>query len=50
MPCSGYVTVEITSVGIPGGDNIQECIFVVVPESEYNNNPLPNGTYILNEL
>ena len=50
MPYSGYVTLEITSAGIPS-DNIQECIFLVVPETDYNKTvPLLIGTNILDDL
>ena len=50
MPYSGYVTLEITSAGIPS-DNIQECIFLVVPETDYNKTvPVLIGTNILDEL
>ena len=49
MPYSGFVTQEITSAGIPS-DNIQECIFLGVPETDYNKTvPLLIGTNILDE-
>ena len=49
MPYSGFVTLEITSAGIPS-DNIQECIFLGVPETDYNKTvPLLIGTNILDE-
>ena len=44
------ITLEITSAVIPS-DNIQECIFLVVPETDYNKTaPLFIGTNILDEL
>ena len=50
MPYSDYVTLEITSTGIPS-DNIQECIFLVVPETDYNKTvPVLIGKNILDEL
>ena len=50
MPYSGNVTLEIISAGIPS-DNIQERIFLVVPEMDYNKTePLIIGTNIPDEL
>ena len=49
MPYSGFVTLEITSAGIPS-DNIQECILLGVPETDYNKTvPLLIGTNVLEE-
>lgn len=50
MPYSGYIQVQISAVGIPS-DHVQDCIFLVVPDTEYNKDvPLLIGTNILAEF
>ena len=50
LPYSGLVTLQTTSAVIPS-DNIQECIFLVVPETDYNKTvPLLIHTNIRDEL
>ena len=46
MPYTGYMQAQISSVGIPSG-HAQDCIFLVVPDTDYNKNiPLLIGTNV----
>ena len=50
MPYTGYMQAQISSVGIPSG-HVQDCIFLVVPDTDYNKNvPLLIGTNELSEF
>lgn len=50
MPYTGYMQAQISSVGIPSG-HVQDCIFLVVPDTDYNKNvPLLIGTNVLSEF
>ena len=50
MPYTGYMQAQISSVGIPSG-HVQDCIFLVVPETDYNKNiPMLIGPNVLSEF
>ncbi|MCG8048820.1 MAG: DDE-type integrase/transposase/recombinase, partial [Candidatus Thiodiazotropha taylori] len=50
MPYSGYIQVQLSSGGIPS-DHIQDCLFLVVPDTDYNKTvPLIIGTNVLEVL
>lgn len=50
MLYTGYMQAQISSVGIPSG-HVQDCIFLVVPDTDYNKNiPLLIGTNVLSEF
>ena len=50
MPYTGYVQVQLSSVGIPS-DHVQDSIFLIVPDTDYSKNvPVLIGTNILDQL
>ena len=50
MSYTGYMQAQISSVGIATG-HVQDCIFLVVPDTDYNKNiPLLIGTNVLSEF
>ena len=51
MPYIGYVSVNLTPFGIPGLNELHDCLFLVVPNSTYNSHvPVLIGTNILQSL
>ena len=51
MPYIGYVSVNLTPFGIPGLDELHDCLFLVVPNSTYNSHvPVLIGTNFLQSL
>ena len=51
MPYIGYVSVNLTPFGIPGLDELHDCLFLVVPNSTYNSHvPVLIGTSFLQSL
>ncbi|MCG7878257.1 MAG: hypothetical protein N0C90_18280, partial [Candidatus Thiodiazotropha endolucinida] len=50
MPYLGYIQVKIQSIGVPT-NHVQDCILLVVPNTEYNTNiPVLLGTNVLVEF
>ena len=51
MPYLGYVCADLTPLGIPTLDKLHDCLFLVVPTSNYNSHvPVPIGTNIIQNL
>lgn len=51
MPYLGYVCVDLTPFGIPSLNKLNDCLFLVVPKSNYNAHvPVLIGTNILQNL
>ena len=50
MPYSGYIQVDLQSVGLPN-EHVQSCILLVVKDTEYNSTvPILLGTNVLTEF
>lgn len=51
MPYIGYVCANLTPLGIPTLDKLHDCLFLVVPTSNYNSHvPVLIGTNIIQNL
>lgn len=51
MPYIGYVCANLTPLGIPTLDILHDCLFLVVPTSNYNSHvPVLIGTNIIQNL
>lgn len=51
LPYLGYVSVNFATCGLPSTDVLRDCLFLIVPDSDYNTRvPILIGTNILNRL
>lgn len=51
LPYLGYVSVNLATCGLSSNEVLQDCLFLIVPDSDYNTRvPVLIGTNILSRL